>query len=186
MKFSLNGMSLLSCHIYLFTYIFLGLIGHLKTHFPIMYHLFEYLKDKDTLLTQKEIAMAQGKTILDVETMDAYLASLEFQSNNLIKAFQRQSLKPEVCHHCHSLLLFKVNIYFRASLFKKDSKISSHSGWQLQTNHSTLLRVPNSRTFFNMSTAAKLHSRFLVVNLFNAMSWSLERTQWHLWKEWLR
>ena len=78
MKFSLNGMSLLFCHIYLFTYIFLGLIGHLKTHFPIMYRLFEYLKEKDTLPTQREVAMAQGKTVFDVETMNAYLASLEF------------------------------------------------------------------------------------------------------------
>ena len=186
MKFSLNGMSLFFCHISLFTYIFLGLIGHLKTHFPIMYRLFGYLKDKDTLPTQKEIAMAQGKTVLDAETMDTYLASLEFQSNNLIKAFQRQSLKPEVCHRCHSLLLFTVNINFRASLLKTNSKISSHSGWQLRTNHSTLLRVPNSKNFFNMSTAAKHHPRFLVVNLSNATSWSLERTQWHLWKEWLR
>ena len=91
-----------------------------------MYRLFGYLKDKDTLPTQKEIAMAQGKTVLDAETMDAYLASLEFQSNNLIKAFQHQSLKPEVFHHCHSLLLFTVNINFRASLLKTNSKISSH------------------------------------------------------------
>ena len=150
-----------------------------------MYRLFGYLKDKDTLPTQKEIAMAQGKTVLDVETMDTYLASLEFRSNNLIKAFQCQSLKPEVCCHCCLLLLFKVNINFRASLLKINSKISSHSGWQLWTNHLTLPRVPNSKTFFNMSTATKLHSRFLVINLFNATSWSLERTQWHLWKEWL-
>jgi hypothetical protein len=74
-----------------------GLTGHLKTHFKPMYQLYKYLKAKDDLLTEDEIAMVSGKNDAAPETISTYLTKLGRDSNTLLKAFVMQNLKLEVC-----------------------------------------------------------------------------------------
>ncbi|KAG2028952.1 hypothetical protein BDR03DRAFT_1019113 [Suillus americanus] len=54
-----------------------GLIGHIKTHFPVMYRLYLYLKDRAEPPTEDEVAMASGKKILDPTQAAEYLLQLE-------------------------------------------------------------------------------------------------------------
>ena len=42
----------------------IGLVGHLKTHFPIMYRLYLILKDRSEPATNEELAIASGKKVL--------------------------------------------------------------------------------------------------------------------------
>jgi hypothetical protein len=55
----------------------LGLIGHIKTHFPVMYQLYLHLKDCDEPPTEDDIAIASGRKILDSTLAAEYLLKLE-------------------------------------------------------------------------------------------------------------
>jgi hypothetical protein len=68
-----------------------GLIGHLKTHFPLMYRLYSVLKSRSTPPTAEEEALASGQKILDPGKATEYLVQLEKASNNVIAAFQQQA-----------------------------------------------------------------------------------------------
>jgi cytochrome c556 len=61
-----------------------------------MYHLYEHLNDRGTTPTADEIAMAKGDAIFDVTAVDAHIARLERESNTLLKAFTKQTLKHDV------------------------------------------------------------------------------------------
>lgn len=75
-----------------------GLIGHLHTHFPAMFWLYEILKRKPNPLTPNEIAIAHRETVLYSNTVNAYLVYLEHETNTLINAFNKQILKSDVCY----------------------------------------------------------------------------------------
>lgn len=74
----------------------IGLIGHLKQHFPVMYRLFCTLKDRVSAPTSDEIEIASGRKTLDNVQAQQYLKKLETASENILKAFQRQTLEAAV------------------------------------------------------------------------------------------
>jgi hypothetical protein len=63
-----------------------GLISHLKVHFPAMYQLFLLLEDQKEPATEDEIAIADGKKVLDPVMAAGYLAQLQRSSSNLVDA----------------------------------------------------------------------------------------------------
>jgi hypothetical protein len=69
----------------------MGLVGHLKTHFPAMYRLYLILKDCTNPPTNEELAIASGKKVLDAEVADSYLRQVEVASANLCPMFAKQS-----------------------------------------------------------------------------------------------
>ncbi|KAG2041342.1 hypothetical protein BDR03DRAFT_979344 [Suillus americanus] len=79
-----------------------GLIGHIKTHFPVMYRLYLYLKDRAEPPTEDEVAMASGKKILDPTQAAEYLLQLEKASSNIVEAFNHQNQKPTGIRICLS------------------------------------------------------------------------------------
>lgn len=88
----------------LFSLIFLlhewhtGLIGHLKTHFPPMYRLFDALKNRLAPPTDEELLIAAGKKILDQDATSEFLKRLERSSKTVIQAFNEQNLKAAVSY----------------------------------------------------------------------------------------
>jgi hypothetical protein len=70
---------------------FIGLINHLKVHFPVMYQLFLLLKDQNEPPTEDKIAIGAGKKALDHMAANEYLVQLEKSFSKLIDAFHRQN-----------------------------------------------------------------------------------------------
>ncbi|KAG2129515.1 hypothetical protein BD769DRAFT_1301182, partial [Suillus cothurnatus] len=70
-----------------------GLIGHLKTHFPLMYRLYLLLKSHKTPPTADELRIAQGEKVLDATTAVQYLVQLEQASVSIVDAFNKQVTK---------------------------------------------------------------------------------------------
>lgn len=68
-----------------------GLIGHIKTHFPAMYHLYLCLKDCVESPTKDEVAIASGKKSLDPMQAAEYLLELEKSLSNIVDAFVQQN-----------------------------------------------------------------------------------------------
>ncbi|TDL19648.1 hypothetical protein BD410DRAFT_841993 [Rickenella mellea] len=68
-----------------------GLIGHLKTTFPLHYRLYKVLKARNGPPTMEELLFAANKKTMDASVAATYLQSLEHASNNLVKAFEKQS-----------------------------------------------------------------------------------------------
>ena len=73
------------------TSLFIGLINHLKVHFPAMYRLFLLLKDHNEPPIEDEIAIGAGKKALDPTAANEYLVQLEKSSSKLIDALHRQN-----------------------------------------------------------------------------------------------
>jgi hypothetical protein len=94
--------------------ILIGLIGHLKTHFPTMYRLFLVLKDCDKPPTNDEIAIASGKKMLDPTKAAEYVVKLEKVSATLVDAFAKQN-KQAVVHS----LLFVLLMHCLMDLFQE-------------------------------------------------------------------
>ncbi|KAL0945053.1 hypothetical protein HGRIS_012008 [Hohenbuehelia grisea] len=69
----------------------IGLAGHLKNHFPVMYRLYEALKDREEPPTPEEHDIACGKVSMDSPRLEKYVCGLEASSNSIKKAFMRQS-----------------------------------------------------------------------------------------------
>src|SRR5882724_1927432 len=91
MKYSLNGKQPLL----LFTDIvsqksIVGLVGHLKRHFPAMNRLYIILKDTKPP-TDDKLAIASAEKVLDTEAANAYLRQVEAASANLLSIFVKQS-----------------------------------------------------------------------------------------------
>lgn len=74
----------------------IGLIGHIKTHFPAMHRLYLVLKDRDTPPTDEESAFASGIKTLDPAKAAEYLVSLEKASLNIVQAFNEQNQRAAV------------------------------------------------------------------------------------------
>ncbi|KAJ8581379.1 hypothetical protein M405DRAFT_751882, partial [Rhizopogon salebrosus TDB-379] len=68
-----------------------GLIGHIKTHFPAMYRLYLYLKDRTEPPTEDEVAIASGKKTLDPALAAEYLLKLERALSTIADAFSHQN-----------------------------------------------------------------------------------------------
>ena len=50
-----------------------GLVGHLKGHFPAMHRLYMVLKDCTEPLTDDQLAMPLAEKVLDTEAANTYL-----------------------------------------------------------------------------------------------------------------
>jgi hypothetical protein len=75
----------------------IGLIGHIKAHFPAMYRLYLVLKGRKELPTDDEIAIASGKKTLDPAKAAEYLIKLEKASATLVDVFAQQNQRAAVC-----------------------------------------------------------------------------------------
>ncbi|KAG1795435.1 uncharacterized protein HD556DRAFT_1188586, partial [Suillus plorans] len=60
-----------------------SLIGHIKTHFPAMYHLYLCLKDCVESPTEDKVTIASGTKTLDPTQAVEYLLKLEKTSSNI-------------------------------------------------------------------------------------------------------
>jgi len=92
MKYSLNGKQPLL----LFTDLvsqksIVGLVGHLKRHFPAMHRLYIILKNCTEPPTDDELAIASAEKVLDTEAANTYLGQVEAASANLLSMFAKQS-----------------------------------------------------------------------------------------------
>jgi len=76
-----------------------GLIGHLKNHFPPMYHLYLILKDRSEPPTEEEKAITSIKQMLDPSKATKYLEQLQRASTGIIEAFKNQHQNVAVCFH---------------------------------------------------------------------------------------
>jgi hypothetical protein len=91
MKYSLNGRQRVSMvHMYCISK-HVGLVGHIKTHFPAMYRLYLILKDRTDPPTDEEIAIASGEKVLDADAIDTYLGHVDIASSNLRSMFVKQT-----------------------------------------------------------------------------------------------
>ena len=68
----------------------LGLVRHLKTHFPPMYQLFCILNNHDQPPTEDKIAVAEGHKIMDPKVASEWLNKLEKLMSNLTHMFKQQ------------------------------------------------------------------------------------------------
>jgi hypothetical protein len=84
----------------------LGLINHLKTHFPSMYQLYLILKGREAPPTLDEIAIASGKKALDPKSEADYLRKLEDATENIQKAFAAQEAQAavKILHRCCGII----------------------------------------------------------------------------------
>ncbi|KAJ6607260.1 hypothetical protein B0H10DRAFT_1741317, partial [Mycena sp. CBHHK59/15] len=74
MKYSLNGLQ-----------------SHLRSKFPIMYHLYEAMSRRSTPPTQEEIDLARGAAVMDATAASEYLGRVEVATANIVKLFEAQS-----------------------------------------------------------------------------------------------
>jgi hypothetical protein len=77
----------------------IGLIGHIKAHFPTMYRLYLVLKGRTEPPTNDEIAIASGKKPLDPAKAAEYFVKLEKATVTLVDVFTQQNQKAAV-HTC--------------------------------------------------------------------------------------
>lgn len=90
MKYNLNGQYHLCTRGYVMTDLVLGLVGHLKTHFPFMYQLLCILNNSDQPPTEDEIAVAEGCKMMDPKAASEWLNKLEKLTSNLTHMFKQQ------------------------------------------------------------------------------------------------
>jgi len=90
MKYSLNGGFIISQRDAIYD-ILIGLVGHLKHHFPVMYWLYEVLKAHPEPPTVEELDIATGQTKLNTSTAGKYILKLKKASSNIMEALQRQA-----------------------------------------------------------------------------------------------
>jgi hypothetical protein len=91
MKHNLNGkLPLAICGIFS-SHFYVGLVGHLKMNFPVMYRFYLTLKDRNDLLTDEELAIASATRVFDEEAANTYLGGVERTFENLLSMFAKQS-----------------------------------------------------------------------------------------------
>jgi hypothetical protein len=97
MRSNLNGAhSDISKDTLLPTNLYVGLVGHLKMHFPAMYRLYDVLKSRSSPPTDEELIIASRKKILNAEATLEFLQKLERASATIIEAFNQQNMKDAV------------------------------------------------------------------------------------------
>ncbi len=74
-----------------------ALVNHLKHHFPAMHCLYTILHECKESPTEEEIEIANGTKVLDVKSAMNYLKKLELASENIVQAFQWQTVQAAVC-----------------------------------------------------------------------------------------
>lgn len=74
----------------------IGLIGHIKVHFPAIYRLYLVLKGHKEPPTDDEIAIASGKKTTLPAKAAKYLVKLEKTSATLVDVFAQQNWKVAV------------------------------------------------------------------------------------------
>jgi hypothetical protein len=91
----------------------LGLINHLKTHFPSMYQLYLILKGREAPPTLDEIAIASGKKALDPKSEADYLRKLEDATENIQKAFAAQEAQAavKILHRCCGIIDTTIRVH---------------------------------------------------------------------------
>ena len=78
--------------------LFLGLIGHLKSHFPPLHQLFLYMKLRtEHPPTSEEIQFASGQKSFDPSIHAEYLQKLDVQTSGIKEALVKQKAKAAVC-----------------------------------------------------------------------------------------
>lgn len=83
----------------------LGLTGHLKNNFPVMWRLYEMLTARtNSPPTSDEIAIASGKKVLDEAARVNLVRELDNASNNLKQMFEQQQEKAAVRFEYESTL----------------------------------------------------------------------------------
>lgn len=68
----------------------LGLVNHLRVHFPAMYRLYLVLKEQSEEPDHDDTAIAQGKKPLDPAKASEYLQQLKKASANITQMFAQQ------------------------------------------------------------------------------------------------
>jgi hypothetical protein len=83
----------ISLYVYRFvSQVIVGLIGHLRTHFPAMYRLYDIMKSHTDPPSEEELAIASGAKVLDAEAANSYLGRVKVAgSANLLSMFTKQS-----------------------------------------------------------------------------------------------
>jgi hypothetical protein len=76
---------------------YVGLMGHLKKHFPAMYQLHLFLKDQGLPATEEKKAIAAGQQVLDLPKAAEYIGQLEGASVSIAEVFKQQHQHTEVC-----------------------------------------------------------------------------------------
>ena len=77
---------------------FLGLIGHLRSHFPPLHQLFLYMKLRNEHPpTSEEIQFASGQKPFDSSIHTEYLQKLTAQTSGIKEAFAKQKANAAVC-----------------------------------------------------------------------------------------
>jgi hypothetical protein len=142
MKSNLNGsISFLMLEMISRATILLGLINHLKSHFPAMHQLYLVLKDHDEPPTPNEIAFASGKKVLDLKSEADYLQKLE----DTMEAFALQESQAAV--HLQIIFCVKSLTYFiiftRVHGIKKILNAYLQNGLLHVTNHLMGLKKRN-------------------------------------------
>jgi len=99
MKSSLNGnIPIFALNFMLNLVIdYVGLMGHLKMHFPAMYWLYLILKDWGSPATEEEKAIATGQQVLDLSKTAEYIGQLERASASIVEVFKQQHQHTAVC-----------------------------------------------------------------------------------------
>ncbi|KAK0197811.1 hypothetical protein F5146DRAFT_1130724 [Armillaria mellea] len=69
------------------------LVNHLKHHFPAMQCLYTILHEHKESLTEEEIVIVRGTKVLNVKSTMNYLKKLELASENIVQAFQQQTVQ---------------------------------------------------------------------------------------------
>ena len=77
----------------------LGLVNHLRVHFPAMHCLYLVLKERSEGANEDEIVVAQGWKPLDPTKASEYLQQLETASANITQMFAKQSQRAAVSLH---------------------------------------------------------------------------------------
>jgi hypothetical protein len=107
-----NPLFFLGSLLFLRPCIVLGLIGHLKTHFPTIYKLYLILKSRGTAPTEDELKIARGEKLLDPGAAAEYIRQLEQASVNIVDAFNKQVNKASVSIKLGvALVLLLISLY---------------------------------------------------------------------------
>ena len=80
---------------------FIGLVGHLRSHFKPLFNLYIVLKDRETPPNEDEIAFASGRKEFTGQDQAEYLKALEARASMIASAFLRQEQAVLVSYAVH-------------------------------------------------------------------------------------
>lgn len=77
----------------------LGLVGHIRVHFPGMFRLYEVLHKRSEPPTAEEIEIAAARKTLDDKATNTYLKELEARTENIVRSIAQQKARATVCFY---------------------------------------------------------------------------------------